>query len=69
MALHGWLPLMAPQEPDGLDRLWVWARIRQEPLSVLGKERLCWRVDAIDGALPPHLARFSTRRFDVQAAA
>ena len=52
MALHGWLPLMAPQEPDGLDRLWVWARIRQEPLSVLGKERLCWRVDAIDGALP-----------------
>lgn len=52
LARHGWLPLMAPEEPDGLDRLWVWARIRQEPREVSGKERLCWRVDALDPALP-----------------
>lgn len=50
--LHGPFPLMAPQEPEGLDRTWIWARIRQEPRLLAGQERLCWRVDALDPALP-----------------
>ncbi len=51
--LHGLFPLTAPQEPEGLDRTWVWARIRQEPRLVGAQERVCWRVDALDPALPP----------------
>jgi hypothetical protein len=50
---HGWFPLMAPLEPEGLDRLWIWARIRQEKRSVRGKEWAAWRVDFIDPALEP----------------
>jgi hypothetical protein len=50
---HGWFPLMAPLEPDGLDRLWVWARIRQENRSVRGKDWSAWRVDFTDPALEP----------------
>ena len=51
-ARHGWFPLMLPQEPDALDRLWTWARIRQEARPFRGPERLCWRVDFVDPALP-----------------
>jgi hypothetical protein len=50
---HGWFPLMAPLEPQGLDRLWIWARIRQEQRAVRGKEWDAWRVDFIDPALEP----------------
>ena len=50
-ARHGWFPLMAPQDPQGLDRLWVWARIRRDVRVVRGKERPCWRIDAVDPAL------------------
>lgn len=50
--LHKYYPLMAPQEPDGLDRRWVWARIRQELRTLSQKDTLCWRVDFIDPALP-----------------
>ena len=50
---HGWFPLMAPLEPGGLDRLWVWARIREEKRTVRGKEWNAWRVDFTDPALEP----------------
>jgi hypothetical protein len=50
---HGWFPLMAPLEPQGLDRLWIWARIRQEKRAVRGKEWAAWRVDFTDPALEP----------------
>ena len=50
-AMHGWFPLMAPQEPQGLDRLWTWARIRREARLFRGKERPCWRMDFIDPGL------------------
>jgi hypothetical protein len=52
-ALHKYYPLMAPQEPDGLDRRWIWARIRREARTLRGKDTMCWRVDFIDPALPP----------------
>ena len=52
-ALHGWFPLMAPQEPEGLDRVWTWARMRQEARAYRGKERLCWRMDFVDPGLTP----------------
>jgi hypothetical protein len=51
-ALHKYYPLMAPQEPDGLDRRWVWAQILQEVRTLRGKDALCWRVDFVDPALP-----------------
>jgi len=51
-ALHKYYPLMAPHEPDGLDRRWVWSQILQEPRTLRGKEALCWRVDFLDPALP-----------------
>ncbi|MFM8980153.1 MAG: hypothetical protein ACKOSS_06800 [Planctomycetia bacterium] len=50
---HGWFPLMAPQDPQGYDRLWVWARIRRDQRVVHGKQQRCWRVDAVDPGLPP----------------
>lgn len=50
-ARHGWFPLMAPQDPGGLDRLWVWARMRRDVRVIRGKERACWRIDAVDPGL------------------
>ena len=52
-ARHGLFPLTAPNDPDGLDRLWVWTRIRQEPVTLRGRELLAWRFDLIDPALSP----------------
>jgi hypothetical protein len=49
---HGWYPLMDPEEPEGRDRVWIWARIQEAKLSFRGKERACWRVDFVDPALP-----------------
>lgn len=51
-ALHKYYPLMAPHEPDGLDRRWVWTQILQETRTLRGREALCWRVDFLDPALP-----------------
>lgn len=51
-ARHGLFPLMAPGDPDGLDRLWVWTRIRQERITHRGRDILAWRFDLIDPALP-----------------
>jgi hypothetical protein len=51
-ARHGWFPVMAPQDAQGLDRLWVWARMRRDVRVIRGKERPCWRIDAIDPGLP-----------------
>jgi hypothetical protein len=50
---HGWFPLMAPEAPEELDRLWVVRAIQPDVISIGGKDRACWRVDAIDPALPP----------------
>jgi hypothetical protein len=50
---HGWYPLMAPEEPEGLDRVWVWARIRREARLEKGQERALWRVDFVDPGLAP----------------
>ena len=49
---HGWFPLMAPEVPDALDRIWVIRSIRQEKITVSNQEWLAWRVDLIDPALP-----------------
>lgn len=51
-ALHKYYPLMAPMDPEGLDRRWIWAHIRQEAHALKGKETSCWRVDFVDPALP-----------------
>ena len=57
---HGFLPLMAPEVPDALDRVWIIRSIRPERLvlrenPVAGRQDQvydCWRVDLIDPALP-----------------
>jgi hypothetical protein len=49
---HGWFPLLAPEAPQALDRVWIVRSIRTDVLTVLGEERSCWRVDCIDPALP-----------------
>ena len=49
---HGLYPLMAPADPDGYDRIWVWDRIRRATLPWQGKPKELWRVDLIDPALP-----------------
>lgn len=53
LTLHGWYPLMAPEEPEGLDRVWVWARIRREARPWKGQARPAWRVDFVDPGLAP----------------
>jgi len=49
---HGFMPLMAPADPDGYDRVWVWDRIRRGRISWRGQPRDLWRIDLIDPALP-----------------
>ena len=51
-ANHKYYPLMAPLDPEGLDRRWIWTRIRQESHALRGKDTPCWRVDFVDPALP-----------------
>ena len=36
---HGSVPLMAPADPDGYDRIWVWDRIRRASLPWQGESR------------------------------
>jgi len=52
LSTHGWFPLMAPEAPDALDRVWVIRSIRQDKITVSRAEWDCWRVDLIDPALP-----------------
>ena len=49
---HGLYPLMAPADPEGYDRVWVWDRIRRASVPWQGEPRELWRVDLIDPALP-----------------
>lgn len=49
---HGWFPLLAPEAPDALDRVWVVRSIEPDKLQWNHEERACWRVDLIDPALP-----------------
>lgn len=49
---HGLYPLMAPADPDGYDRIWIWDRIRRASIPWQGEARELWRVDLIDPALP-----------------
>ncbi len=49
---HGWFPLMAPEVPDALDRLWIIRTIKPDRITVNRAEHECWRVDLIDPALP-----------------
>ena len=51
-AKHGLFPLVAAADTHGLDRLWVWTRIRRSVLTWQGQDREGWRVDLIDPALP-----------------
>ena len=45
---------MAPGDPDGYDRTWIWTRIRREKVpGPDGREREAWRVDLIDPAIDP----------------
>ena len=50
--VHGLFPLMAQDAPGGYDRLWVWTRITRDKIAWHGRTLRCWRVDAIDPALP-----------------
>ena len=52
-ARHGLFPLMAPNDPQGYDRLWVWTRIRREEAVWRGEPRQLWRFDLLDPALEP----------------
>lgn len=52
VAEHGWFPLMAPEVPDALDRVWVIRSIEKDRISLNQTEWDCWRVDLIDPALP-----------------
>jgi hypothetical protein len=52
VTVHGVFPLMAPQDPTGYDRCWVWTRLRREAIDWRGKTREAWRFDLIDPALP-----------------
>lgn len=49
---HGWFPLMAPEVPEALDRVWIVRAIEPDTLLRGTEERPCWRVDLIDPALP-----------------
>lgn len=49
---HGLYPLMAPADPDGYDRIWIWDRIRRASMPWQGESLELWRVDLIDPALP-----------------
>jgi hypothetical protein len=49
---HGWFPLMAPEVPEALDRVWIVRSIRLTTLQINRREYECWRVDLIDPALP-----------------
>ncbi|MDJ0522630.1 MAG: hypothetical protein QNJ90_11235 [Planctomycetota bacterium] len=49
---HGWFPLMAPEVPDALDRVWVIRSVQPDRITVNRDEFDCWRVDLIDPALP-----------------
>jgi hypothetical protein len=51
--IHFLFPLVAPDDPDGYDRVWVWQRIRRDEIEVGGKRRMAWRIDGIDPALEP----------------
>ncbi len=50
-ARHGLFPLMAPMDPEGYDRVWVWERIRRAKITFRGREQDAWRFDLIDPAL------------------
>lgn len=52
MTVHGWFPLMAPEVPDALDRVWIVRSIEPDTLQLGTQEWACWRVDLIDPALP-----------------
>jgi len=49
---HGWFPLMAPEAPDALDRVWIIRAIKPDHIVIGHDEYDCWRVDLIDPALP-----------------
>ena len=50
--LHGMFPLLAQDAPGAFDRTWVWTRITRDKIPWHGQTLRCWRVDAIDPALP-----------------
>jgi len=50
---HGLFPLMAPGDPDGYDRVWVWTRIQFGAVPWRGTLHPAWRFDLIDPALDP----------------
>ncbi len=49
---HGWFPLMAPEVPDALDRVWIIRAIEPDRITVGRADYDCWRVDLIDPGLP-----------------
>jgi hypothetical protein len=51
--IHFLFPLVAPDDPEGYDRVWVWQRIRRDVIDVGGKQRVAWRVDGVDPGAPP----------------
>jgi hypothetical protein len=50
---HFLFPLTAPQDPGGLDRVWVLARLERALFEGRGAPRLAWRATCEDPALPP----------------
>jgi hypothetical protein len=50
--LHGLFPLVAQDAYNEYDRTWIWTRIVRVTIPWRGATLRCWRVDAIDPALP-----------------
>jgi hypothetical protein len=50
--VHGLFPLVAQDAPGAYDRTWVWTRIARATIPWRGTTLRCWRIDAIDPALP-----------------
>lgn len=51
--VHGIFPLMAPEAPERLDRVWIIRSIRREEIVLEGESLMTWRYDLIDPALDP----------------
>ena len=55
--VHGIFPLMAPEAPDRLDRVWIMRSILREEIVIGGRSVKAWRFDLIDPGLDPAAER------------
>jgi hypothetical protein len=52
LAEHGFFPLMSPEAPGDVDRVWILRRIARDDLSIRNRTIRCWRLELFDPALP-----------------